>query len=214
MMAPSAVSPAAAPSRVSPNGTPPGAAERIAKPKSSSFAPDFVSMTLPGFRSRWITPRRCALSSASTIWIAVFERLRQRQRAARRRLLERLALDVLHDQVVDVVLQADVVERADVRMIQAGDDLRFALKPLAAVRIVRQMFRQGLDRDGAVQAGVEGAIDLAHAARGDQRLDIIGARRCVRQSGQAPTAARVGGPHWRGAVRCGRLFHEALARDS
>ena len=29
-------------------------------PKSSSFAPDLVSITLPGFRSRWTSPRRCA----------------------------------------------------------------------------------------------------------------------------------------------------------
>ena len=41
-----------------------------ARPKSSSFAPLRVSMTLAGFRSRWITPCRCARSSASAIWIA------------------------------------------------------------------------------------------------------------------------------------------------
>ena len=28
----------------------------FARPKSSSFAPDFVSITLPGLRSRWMTP--------------------------------------------------------------------------------------------------------------------------------------------------------------
>ena len=42
----------------------------FAKPKSSNFVPDFVSMTLPGFRSRWVMPLRCALSSASEISIA------------------------------------------------------------------------------------------------------------------------------------------------
>ena len=39
----------------------------FANPKSSNFAPDFVSMMLPGFRSRWTIPWRCALSSASAI---------------------------------------------------------------------------------------------------------------------------------------------------
>jgi len=42
----------------------------FAKPKSNSFVPDFVSMTLPGFRSRWVMPVRCALSRASEISIA------------------------------------------------------------------------------------------------------------------------------------------------
>ena len=41
-----------------------------ARPKSISFAPLRVSITLPGFRSRWTIPRRCAVSSASAIWIA------------------------------------------------------------------------------------------------------------------------------------------------
>jgi hypothetical protein len=40
-----------------------------ARPKSRSFAPDRVSMTLPGFRSRWTMPCRWAASSADAIWI-------------------------------------------------------------------------------------------------------------------------------------------------
>ena len=39
----------------------------LASPKSRSFTPDFVSMTLPGFRSRCTIPCRCALSRASAI---------------------------------------------------------------------------------------------------------------------------------------------------
>ena len=39
----------------------------LASPKSSSFAPARVSMTLPGFRSRWMMPARCAASSAAAI---------------------------------------------------------------------------------------------------------------------------------------------------
>ena len=44
----------------------------FASPKSSTFAPFFVIMMLPGFRSRWITPLACAAARASTIWIAYF----------------------------------------------------------------------------------------------------------------------------------------------
>ena len=44
-----------------------GGAIAFARPKSRSFTPDFVSITLPGFKSRWTIPCRCALSSASAI---------------------------------------------------------------------------------------------------------------------------------------------------
>jgi len=47
----------------------PGPASPVARarPKSMSLAPDFVSITFPGFMSRWITPARWARSSASAI---------------------------------------------------------------------------------------------------------------------------------------------------
>ena len=103
----------------------------------------------------------------------VFDRSRERQRSPLQPLLERLTIDVLHDQVVDVVLHPDVVERADVRMIQAGDDPGFALEACDALRVVRQMLGQRLDGDGAVQARIDGAIHLTHAARGDQGLQLV-----------------------------------------
>ena len=58
--------------RVARRETPDAAAPRtpawyFARPKSRSLTPDFVSITLPGFRSRWTMPWRCALSSASAI---------------------------------------------------------------------------------------------------------------------------------------------------
>ena len=37
----------------------------FASPKSISFAPLWVSMMFPGFRSRWTIPFRCATASAS-----------------------------------------------------------------------------------------------------------------------------------------------------
>ena len=42
----------------------------LANPKSSSFAPELVKMTLLGFRSRWTTPPLCAAASASAISMA------------------------------------------------------------------------------------------------------------------------------------------------
>jgi len=41
----------------------------FARPKSSSFTPDFVSITFDGFKSRWMIPCRWAFSNASAISI-------------------------------------------------------------------------------------------------------------------------------------------------
>ena len=64
---------------------------------------------------------------------------------------------------------ADVVERADVRMIELRDRARFAIEPLAELRIGGEQVRQDLDRDDAIEAGIAGFVDLAHAARAERR---------------------------------------------
>ena len=70
---------------------------------------------------------------------------------------------------------ADVVERADVRVVQRGDGAGLALEPLLQVRIGRDMLGQHLDGDGAVQAGVGGLVDLTHAAGAEGGVDLVGA---------------------------------------
>ncbi len=75
------------------------------------------------------------MSSASAISMATLERLIERQRALLQPLGQRVALQVLHDQEVDPVLGADVVQRADVRVVQAGDGLRLTLEPLLEVGV-------------------------------------------------------------------------------
>ena len=51
----------------------PGRFTRVAMPKSSTLTgPSGVTITFDGFRSRWITPRRCATATASAISTAIF----------------------------------------------------------------------------------------------------------------------------------------------
>ena len=105
----------------------------------------------------------------------VFERAGQWQRSPLQPGLERLAIDVLHDEVVDAVLDPHVIQRADVRMIEAGDDVRLAPEALLTIRVIRELPGKCFDGDRAVQACIDGTIDLAHAAGGDQRLYFVGA---------------------------------------
>jgi hypothetical protein len=50
-------------------------------------------------------------------------------------LRERVTVQVLQHEEVDAVLMSNVVERADVRVVQAGDGLGFPLEPLLQLGI-------------------------------------------------------------------------------
>jgi hypothetical protein len=58
------------------------------------------------------------------------QNLINRQRTFLQTLGQRLALQVLHDQESRAVLRADVVKRADMRVLQGGDRFGFPLQAL------------------------------------------------------------------------------------
>ena len=98
---------------------------------------------------------------------------------------QRLTLDQLHHQVV----RAHIVERADVRMVQGRDGAGFAGESCA------EAFLAHLDRHGAVQPGVAGAEDAAHAARAEECLDLVRTQASDRdRSAAASSRARRGAP--------------------
>ena len=90
---------------------------------------------------------------------ADFERFLERHRA-----LGRFALHQLHDDVV----RADVVQRANIRVIERRDHFRFPLKTLV------ELFGGDLDGDIAAQARIASPIDLAHAAGAELAQDFVG----------------------------------------
>ena len=102
------------------------------------------------------------------------QRLVERQRAARERADEILALDELHDQRAHAVRLFEAVDRGDVRMMQLGEQLRFALEAGEALRVGGEGDREDLDRHLAPELGVGGAIDLAHAAFAQLGADLVG----------------------------------------
>ena len=69
----------------------------------------------------------------------------------------------------------DVVQRADVRMVERRDGARFALEALAELGIGGECVGQDLDRDDAIEPRVARLVDLAHAAGADEREDFVGA---------------------------------------
>lgn len=86
---------------------------------------------------------------------------------------ERLAIAILHDQVIGPVVLADVVERADVGVIERRDRLRLALEPDLQHRVVRELRRQNLHRNDPSESRVFRAIDLTHTAGADAADDFV-----------------------------------------
>ena len=70
---------------------------------------------------------------------------------------------VLHDQVVG----ADVVEGADVGMVEGGDGVGFLLEAAG------EADQRSLNGDVAVEARVASAPDFAHAPFADRREDFV-----------------------------------------
>ena len=77
---------------------------------------------------------------------------------------DRLSFDVLHDDEVDAIALAHVIDGCDVRMIQRGRGPRFALEAKHTVWVLRQITRQDLQRDSSIQSRVSCQVDLAHTA--------------------------------------------------
>ena len=56
--------------------------------------------------------------------------------------------DVFQNEILVAIVPADIVQSADVRVIQAGDGTRFALEPLRG-RTVRELLGNNFDSDGS-----------------------------------------------------------------
>ncbi len=108
------------------------------------------------------------------------QQLRERQRAPAQAIGKRLAVEELHNQEVGAVLRADVVEMADVWMIQRGNGTSFALETLLEFRIGGKMSGENLDGNGAIEARVFRAVDLAHTAGAEWGLNFVGPEFCAR----------------------------------
>ena len=100
-------------------------------------------------------------------------RPRRLERALAQHRLQVGALDEAHRDVQLPVDLARVVDRDDVRMLDRGRQPRLAQEALAERHVVGELRGEQLQRDVAVEREVVGAVDDAHAAAADQRLDPI-----------------------------------------
>ena len=97
-----------------------------------------------------------------------------RQRAVAEPRAQRLALDERHRVERQAVRVARREHRDDVRVLQRGDRLDLALEPLDADAL-RELGRQHLHHDLALESRLLGHEDLRHAAAAEFALDGVAA---------------------------------------
>ena len=88
----------------------------------------------------------------------------RRQRLVFDAVLQRGPFQQLHGDEVLVALAANVVDGANVRVVEGGRGPRFALETLQRLRVPGDLRRQELEGDKAAQARVLRLVDDAHAA--------------------------------------------------
>ena len=107
---------------------------------------------------------------------------RDLDQAASEPLLECLAVEQFHRD--ERWIGADVVDRADIGVIERGGRPRFTLEAFQRLRRRRDSVRQHFDRHHPVETGVRGPIHRAHPAGAERRDDGVGAEASAGSKGQ------------------------------
>ena len=87
-----------------------------------------------------------------------------RHRLAGYQVLERAAIEILHGDKGVAVLLRDLVNCADVGVIQRGCGSCFATEPFKRLRVAGDVFRKEFQRNEAAELVVLGFVDDAHAS--------------------------------------------------
>ena len=144
-----------------------------ATPKSTILVtPAYVTITLLGDRSQWITPRSCAHSSPRAHSPRDAQREPRGHGPAARTdgaqdLGERGAVDVLHREQVDAPVLREVEHLDEVRVVELAARARLVREHVDVERILLVLGQERLQHDGLREAAVAARLrepHLAHAA--------------------------------------------------
>ncbi len=166
-------------------------------PKSVIFAPPSpLSSTFWGLTSRWTISLGMRRAERARDLDAVGERRGDLDRGlATDQVLERLAVDVLEHDVRSARLDpvhaargarvplAGVDHRDDVGMVELRHRARLATEALELIGVRGDLAVHQLDRDLALEHGVERAIHGAHATVPDARVEAVATAECGSEDG-------------------------------
>ena len=97
----------------------------------------------------------------------------------------------------------------DVRVIEAGEDLRLPLEPGEAIRVIGKGDGEDLQRDLAVKLGVGGLPDLVHTPLAEQSGHVV-----MAETGADCERHRLSGPCSRHCTLTRAVDHALLERAS
>lgn len=101
------------------------------------------------------------------------QRVVQAHPDARNQLIEGLAVDELHRDIVDPTLGGDIVDHDDIGMIEGRSSFGFLHETPAPLRVGHTIRRENLQSDEAVQVGVAGLVDDTHSALAEFLEDLV-----------------------------------------
>jgi len=88
-------------------------------------------------------------------------------------VLERRALEEFHDDEGPAAFLADLVDGADIGMVEGGGSLRLTLKTGQSLRVFGDVIGQELEGDKAVEVQVLGLVNHAHATAAELFDDAV-----------------------------------------
>jgi hypothetical protein len=104
---------------------------------------------------------------------AVFHQGREFDRLSADLLIQRLAFEQLHGHELLAVVVADLVNGADVAMVQGRSSSCFALKSLERLGFVLKIFREEFEGDVTAEVDVLSFVDNAHPAAAEAADDAV-----------------------------------------
>jgi hypothetical protein len=95
------------------------------------------------------------------------------QLRSREVLAQAFAFNVFGGDEVMPILFANLMNGQNVGVIEAGGGISFALEAAEPILVLGDIAVEQFDGDLAAQARVKGKIDFTHAARAEQRANLI-----------------------------------------
>jgi len=131
----------------------------------------FVTKMFAGLISRWTIPFACAAGIGDLD--APIEHRLDLHRLASDSVPERLALQQFHSDEGSPVTLVNLVDRADVRVVQRGRSLGFPLETAESLCVVGEIVGKELQGDVSAELQVFSLIHNTHSAAADPAEDAV-----------------------------------------
>ena len=146
----------------------------LARPKSRILAwPRLVTKMLAGLMSRWTMPSAVGGIEGVGDFDGEVEEAIEFHGTASDEVLEGLPFETFHGDEGPSVFFADVVDGADVGMVESGGGFGFAAKAAERLRIFGEVVGKKFQGDEAVEAGVLSFVDDSHASAAEHLEDAV-----------------------------------------